>query len=387
MHPQRIALITPSVRLLGARRSLFALARALDRDRFEPHVVCPSAGGLEEECNRAGIQTQVLWLPAWRKGKYWPLIPLQLWRLRSWLRTTGIALMHANEIYPTPHAVFVGRPLRIPTITHMRLSVNERLIRNYHLRKANRVICVSRRASDPFRVWSEYDETVRVIYNGVDVDEWRRAAGDIESARASVRKELGLPADTYLIGHLGLISRRKQQHMLVEAARRIGGGCRNWHVVIVGDPSPNEQDYGERILAAVREAGLEDRITIQPFRRDVEPVFAALDVNLLISSDEGFGRVAIEAAALGVPTIGTRVGGIPEVVKDHETGLLIHVDDTDDLTHAIERLAGDEGLRRRLGETARARVENEFTIQVHAQNIMKLYDEVLSETSVIKRRV
>jgi len=378
MEPRKIALITPSVRLLGARRSLLALAKALDRSRFSPIVVCPRRGDLEEECRRAGIPTHVHALPPWRKGKYWPLIPFHLLRLKRWARDLEIKLFHCNEIYPTPYAVWAGRRLAIPTVSHMRLSITPRLIRNYHLGRADRVVVVSHAAAEPFRrAWKDFEKRVRVIYNGLDVAAWAKEAGPREKARAEVRRRLGIPTDALLVGQVGLISRRKQQHLLVEAARRLAQRRPDWHFLVVGDPSPNEHDYADRVAGEVEAAGLAGTVSFWPFQRNVAPIFAALDINLLISADEGFGRVAIEAGALGVPTIGTRVGGIPEVVADGETGLLVDVADAQGLAEAIERLGNDAALRRRLGEAARKRVEGEFTIEKHAQRVMDLYDEML----------
>jgi len=378
MEPLKIALITPSVRLLGARRSLLALARALDPARFSPIVVCPRRGDLEEECRRAGISTYVQALPPWRKAKLWPLIPLHLWRLRHWAHDLDIRLFHCNEIYPNPYAVRVGRRLAIPTITHMRLSVTERLMRNYDLRRADRIVVVSRAAAEPFRAWPDFERRVEVVYNGLDVKEWRRAAGDLEAARREMRQQLALPPGAFLVGQVGAISRRKQQHLLVEVARRVARRCPNCHFLIVGDPSPREHGYVEQVAAAIEAAGLTQRVAVWPFRREIAPVFAALDLNLLISRDEGFGRVAIEAGALGIPTVGTRVGGIPEVIADGETGLLVDVSDADRLADAIERLEGDMQLRQRLGEAARCRVEQDFTIEVHARRMMDLYERVLA---------
>ena len=238
------------------------------------------------------------------------------------------------------------------------------------------MVAVSHAIAEPLRAWPDYEKRVRVIYNGLDVAEWRRAAGDIEAARKEIRQRLALPTDALLVGHIGLISRRKQQHLLVEAAQRLAARRSDVHFLIVGDPSPSERDYGDQVAAAIEAAGLSRRVTIWPFRRDIAPVFAALDLNLLISSDEGFGRVAIEAGALGVPTIGTRIGGIPEVISDGETGLLVGGSDANGLASTIERLVGDSELRRHMSEATRRRVERDFTIEVHAQQIMNLYEEV-----------
>ena len=281
-EPRKIALITPSVRLLGARQSLLALAKSLDPARFCPIVVCPRRGDLEEELRKAGVATHIHRLPPWRKPKHWPVIPIHIWRLRRWTRDLDIRLLHTNEPHSLPYAVRAGRRLGIPAVTHVRLSLDKRFVRNYDLHRADRIIVVSRAMGEMFRTWPDFEKRVRVIYNGLDVDGWRRAAGDIETARRDVRSRLGLPPGAFLAGHVGLISRRKQQHLLIEAARILAARRADCHCLIVGDPSPSERDYGERIAAEIEAGGLPRRVTIWPFRRDIAPVFAALDLNLLI---------------------------------------------------------------------------------------------------------
>ncbi len=361
--------------MLGARQSLLALARALDK-RFVPVVVCPRRGDLESELQAAGIATHIHKLPPWRKGKWLVTLPFHVWLLSRWVRKQEIRLVHANEIHAAPYVVRMGRWSGVPSVVHIRLSVTERQMRNYYLSWADRIVTVSRALAEPFRAWPEFEKKVRVIYNGLDVAEWRRKAGDLGAMRERIRGELGLAPDAFLVGQIGLISRRKQQHLVVEAAARLKNP--KCHVLIVGDPSPGEMEYGREIAAAIAGAGLSRRVTMWPFRRDIAPVFAALDLNLLVSTDEGFGRVVIEAGALSVPTVGTRIGGIPEVIAAGETGLLIALPDAGCLASAIEGLAANEQLRRALGEAARRRVEREFTIEAHAKRVMELYEELLN---------
>jgi glycosyltransferase involved in cell wall biosynthesis len=275
--------------------------------------------------------------------------------------------------------VRVGRRLGIPVICHVRLPVTERFIRNYDLQRADRIVVVSQALAEPFRAWPDFDRRVRVVYNGLDVKEWCGAAGNIEMARKEIRRQLSLPPDAFLVGQIGLISRRKQQHLLVEAAQRLAARRADCHFLIVGDPSPNEREYAEEVAMMIETAGLSQRVTIWPFRREIEAVFAALDLNLLISSEEGFGRVAIEAGAFGIPTVGTRIGGIPEVVADGETGLLAGVNDPEGLADAIERLMADAALRREMGEAARRRVESDFSIEVHTRRMIDVYEQAMNE--------
>ncbi|MBM3335749.1 glycosyltransferase family 4 protein, partial [Candidatus Sumerlaeota bacterium] len=280
MVPRKIALITPSVRLLGARRSLLALVKALDTARFVPIVVCPRRGDLQELLVENRIPTHTHALPPWRKVRYWPVIPSHIRRLSRWAEGLGISLLHANEAHSAPYAIRVGQRLGIPTISHIRLPVTERMIRNYELRHADRVVAVSHAVAEAFRSWPDCEKRVRVIYNGLDVEQWRRAAGDIAAARRGIRQRLGLAPDAFLIGQVGLIGQRKQQHLFVEAARRMASRPSspqaapkaNCHFLIVGNPSPGETAYSRQLAQAIESAGLSRQITIWPFERQIEPI-------------------------------------------------------------------------------------------------------------------
>ena len=104
---------------------------------------------------------------------------------------------------------------------------------------------------------------------------------------------------------------------------------------------------------------------------------ASFDIFVLPSRSEGFGRVNLEAMAMGKPVISTNVGGIPEVVLDGVTGILVPPGNSKDLAHAIMRLLNDYELRESIGKQGRRRVEEHFTLQAHAQRIEEIYGEVL----------
>jgi len=104
---------------------------------------------------------------------------------------------------------------------------------------------------------------------------------------------------------------------------------------------------------------------------------ASFDIFVLPSRSEGFGRVNLEAMAMGKPVISTKVGGIPEVVIDGITGILVPPENARDLGHAIMRLLNDAQLKKSLGREGRRRVERHFTLQAHVQRIEEIYGEIL----------
>ncbi|NIO21873.1 MAG: glycosyltransferase, partial [Candidatus Aenigmarchaeota archaeon] len=106
-------------------------------------------------------------------------------------------------------------------------------------------------------------------------------------------------------------------------------------------------------------------------------ILASFDIFVLPSRSEGFGRVNLEAMAMGKPVISTNVGGIPEVVLDGVTGILVPPGNSRELAHAIMKLLNDSELRESLGREGRRRVEEHFTLQAHVQRIQEIYAEIL----------
>ena len=369
-----VVYLTPSSRLLGARRSLLQLVRRLDPARYRPVVVAQCRGALVAALREAGVETRVVRLGRWRKGKYFLARPLHVARLARVAREERADLIHCNEFYPTPYAVRAARRVGgIPVVSHMRLSITERQVRNYDLRRAERVVCVSNAAARDFEVWPDRRERVEVIHNGVDLEEFRSRAG-----RAEARRRLGLSDGDFVAGQFGLIDQRKRQHLTLSAAARLKDRLPRLRVLIVGSAGRSGGDYERRLRETIERDGLGDVVRMIPFTKDVIELYEACDVNLLVSNDEGFGRTIIEAGGLGVPSIGTRVGGIPELIEDGETGRLIAADDDGtELAESLFALGSDHEACLVLGQSARRHVEAHFSIQRHAERIMDLYDRLL----------
>ncbi|MBN1475324.1 glycosyltransferase family 4 protein [Candidatus Sumerlaeota bacterium] len=364
--------LSPSVRLLGARQSLLQLVTHLDPQRWRPVVALPfSRGGLADALDQAGVAHETVRMGQWRKVKFWPRIPFDLRRLRRIARAEGVDLIHVNEPHSAPYGLRVARALGIPCIGHVRLdNVDQRLIRNYGLAQLDAVVAVSHAVADQLRGLP----SVHVIPNGVDGEALRQVAPPRDRARA----RLGLGADDLVIGQVGLITPRKRCHVAIEAFELIAEQFPSARLLLVGDPGPSDAGYRDEIERRITQRDLGRHVRLLPFQEDIAAVYAALDVNLLISGTEGFGRVIIEAAALGIPTIGTRVGGIPEVIREGETGLLIPPDDPTALAEALVALLSNAGGRRRMGEVAQRWADAENGIDRHTERMMALFDQVLA---------
>ncbi len=377
MKPRTVVYLTPSSRLLGARRSLLQLVTNLDPARYRPVVVTQSDGGLVEALRAAGVETHILFLGWWRKGRYMLMRPFRIAQLARLLRAENADLVHCNEHFPCPYAVRAAHKTGdLPVVTHMRLSIDPRSIRNYDLARSTRVLCVSHAAAGDFHVWPDWRERVEVVYNGVDLSGFRPRL-----SRQEARERLGWgDPEHFIVGLFGLLSPRKRQHLLLRAAARLRDRYPGLRVLIVGSGGRSDGPYEQSLHEIVKQGQMGDRVRFIPFQNDILDLYQACDLNALISNDEGFGRTIIEAGALGVPSIGTRIGGIPELIVDGETGSLIggEEDDGQTLAECLTQWLEDRTLAVSRGLAARRRVETEFTIEKHTDHIMTIYDRLLA---------
>jgi glycosyltransferase involved in cell wall biosynthesis len=286
--------------------------------------------------------------------------------------------VHCNEIYPNPYAVRAcasagegGR--RIPVVTHMRLSATPRMIRNYDLDRADRIVVPSAKAGQDFDIWPDKEERVRVIHNGVDLTDFRRTRSPIEA-----RRQIGLAGEGQWLAVIGQIGPRKAGDVILRAFGRIVSEFPEARLMFVGNPHRGQEAFAEELRRESERPPLAGRVFFFPFTQRILTHYEAADVNLLVSRDEGFGRTIIEAGALGVPSIGSRVGGIPELIDEGHTGLLVNVDDDADLAEAMRTMLANETLRRAMGDTAFRHVAQNFSIRTHAEKMMGLYDSLMA---------
>lgn len=175
--------------------------------------------------------------------------------------------------------------------------------------------------------------------------------------RAEVRRELGIDEDAELVATIGRYAVEKNQALLLEAAKLLAPGRPRLRVLLVGTGPAEAQ-----LRATIKRLDLDGLVVMLELRDDPLDVAAAADVATLTSLREGLGLSLIEAMLVGTPVVGTRVGGIPDVVTDGETGLLVSPHDPAELAAALSRLLDDPPLRERLATAARTEVAERFSL-------------------------
>jgi glycosyltransferase involved in cell wall biosynthesis len=194
---------------------------------------------------------------------------------------------------------------------------------------------------------------------------------------STLRGELGLADDDIVVGCVAVMRARKGHLVLLEAIEPLIRQNARLHLVLVGSGSPTF----EQVQAYVAGHGLDGRVHLLGTRRDVPNLLGGFDLFALATEQEASGTVFVEASAAGLAVIGTDVGGVSEMLKDGETGLLVPVKDPDALRAALSRLIDDPPLRRKMGEAGRRifRDEGKFSLDALVQSTEQCYGRWLAE--------
>lgn len=207
--------------------------------------------------------------------------------------------------------------------------------------------------------------------SGVDAVRFDRDRYDAAQARA----EWGVPPDAFLLGFVGRIVRDKGIHELAEAWRMLSARHPDMHLMLIGEPEASDPVSPE-IDRFLRN---DPRVHFTGQQREVAPLLAAMDVFVMPSYREGFGVTNIEAAALRLPVVSTRIPGCVDSVVDGATGTLVPVHDAAALAAAIEHYHASPELRARHGEAGRQRVLAEFKPERVWSDVAAVYESLLSD--------
>lgn len=347
----------------GGELSLLALLEGLDRSRWSPAVVVPAEGAVSARCRALGLPVHVIPLPGLRRPS--PAVPRGIAALRDLTRRTGAALLHANGSRAMLYAGLAGRLSRRPVLWHVRVADCDPLLDRLLARLASRIIVNSQAVGRRF-AWAPPGK-VRCIHNGVDL-----ARFSPREPQADLRAVLGLPEGAPVVACIGRLDPAKGHGHLLEAARRLQDRRPGIHWLLVG-----EGELRGSLEERRNALGLQEQVHFAGWREDVPDILALCDLFVLPSLAEHFGRVIIEAMAMGKPVVATGAGGVPEVVIHGETGLLVPPGEPAALAGAVLALLADPASAARLGAAGRRRAESAFGLARHVQAVQALYLEVL----------
>jgi glycosyltransferase involved in cell wall biosynthesis len=369
----------------GAQRVLEVVLDALRGD-FTPVVALPDDGPFAADLRGRGIETVVYPLGRYRPGpkSYGEMMAFAARsvrcgiRLARLIRRRKILLVYVNGPRALPAGVLAARLTRSPVLFHLHRALTRQsdlFVTSKAAAHASKIVACSQAAAATLTAAAPRLEPItQVLYNPSLVEGTRQSP----SASGAVASDVGGP----VVGLVGRITPQKGQMVLLRAAARLKDRWPDLRVVFVGDAeSGNTRDaaYLKELVATVTELGLGKHVHFAGYQSDPIPFYARFDVLAMPSIDtgEGLPMVVLEAAAQGVPVVASKVGGMPEVIRDGWSGLLVAPGDDRALAEGLARVLADATLRARVASGARQILEERFSPEVFRRTICAAVSELV----------
>ena len=370
--PRRIVYLNHGADLGGAEISLLELLRGLDRERFEPFVVCPTEGDFVSVLRQERIPCQILALHRLRELDPLPYLAT-VEQLSGLCRTLNAALVHSNSIYASQFGNPAGIRAGIPTVCHIREWLeSEYGIASFMLDVADRTVCVSNAILKRYVALGGDARNAVAIHSGIRREPW-------ESGCEDFRNELMIPPGSSIVSFVGRIDPNKRPHLFLRAAQRIHTVLPDVHFVLAGSSFAGHLEYRRRFDDEFMASGMASHFHRLSFRCDVGRLLAASSALAFTSRHEGFPRAVIEAMLHGVPVVATRCEALEEYMEDGHNGYLV---DAETEEAAVERLAErilnvlqngvPNDLQRNASQTASG-----FGVEAHVESMEALYSDLL----------
>lgn len=382
----------------GSYFSLLFLVSGLDREEFEPIVVFRRPHALMDRFREAGVEVVVIpaqdpvslglapdvsQLPKW----LWPIIFLRrginflkvfVWdgvRLAWWLRKRKANLVHLNNSVTRTHSwMLAARLIGLPCVTHERgMNATYSWISRYFAPRLARIICVSTAVRDNLIFHGIPKNNLVVIHNGIDPELYRPTRSSSE-----IRIELGIHPSAPVIGMVGNIRAWKGQDVVVRAIGHLVERHPDLVCVFVGTATAEKHPYRQKLTQISNELAISEKIFFVGYQSRVADYMNAMDIVLHASIDpEPFGRVLIEAMALGKPVVAARAGAVPEILDEPTCGLMFPPGDHCALAEAIDYLLTRRDFGIAMGQSGKRRVVQKFGIAQNVESTVRLYTEIL----------
>jgi glycosyltransferase involved in cell wall biosynthesis len=313
-----------------------------------------------------------------RAGEGLDLIPISTrnemdlsaaWKLGRVLRTERPEIIHAHD----PHgvamaslAISLNPALPAPLLVASRrvdFPLKTHAFSRWKYRQVDLFLCASDAIRRILAGHGVEPDRLVTVHEGIDL-------AHVDAApTADLHAQFWLPHGVPIVGNIGALVPHKGQRHLVDAVPLVLRDVPDAHFVIAG-----EGELRPDLEAQIRHLRLEKRILLTGFRPDVLSLLKAFDVFVMASLTEGLGTSVLDAMACRRAVVGTRAGGIPEVVDEGRTGFVVPTHDAPAIAGAVVRLLKDPGLRTRLGEAGRRRVEREFTAERMVRATLAAYE-------------
>lgn len=352
-----VQLIAPS-KISGAELLTVTLCRGLSARGHNVPLLVKHSHALVDAAHAEGVNAISMRFA----GK---LNLLAVGRLARWFRRHNVDIVATQLSTASLWGTLAARCIGVPSVATVH-ALNSKTCYVY----ADRIIAVSHAVKEHLVGQGVNPDKIRVVYNGIALDDFTPPA-DVAGAKVA----LGLAADALVVGVVAHLSAKKGHQWFLDAVAPLLKTYPALQVLFLG-----EGPELEALQNQVESLGIAGRVTFGGYYLNVVPAMGAIDILVLPAlSKEGFGRVLVEAGALGKPVIGTDVGGINEVILSGENGFVIEAAHAEQLQNSLKTLIEDADLRARMGAAGRARALCEFSEEHMIEQTEWVYRELIAE--------
>jgi L-malate glycosyltransferase len=290
-------------------------------------------------------------------------------KIRSILADGRIDLVYANEAHAVTAAWLGLAGRRLPFVASRRVGypLGKGWIAQRRYRRANCILANSRWVAEQAVASGADKNKIRIVPEGTEIPP--RLTPE---KRASARRRWGIGEAIPLLGCVGVLLPDKGQEWLIRGLAEVRKEFPEMRLILAGD-GPCRRELEQ----LTKQLNLSTAVIFTGFVKDVESVYAALDIFLLPSFFEAFNNSLLAAMAYEIPSIAFARGALPEIIEDGKTGLLVSGPDVPEISAAIKRISSDVQLARSLGQAARTRVATNFTAEHMVEGTLKVYQELL----------
>jgi len=367
----RVVYLAHAFSVGGAEEMVLNLVKHLP-DRFEPMACCiHEAGPIGDEIRRTGTPVAVLGLnPGLRR-------PFDLSGIRAYLRETRPQIVHTFLLTASLYGRLAAILEHVPIVIGTEVNIYEHKKKHHAMAErllmagTDRVVVSAASVRDFYIDQVHADPAkVEVIYNAVDFAQARATV-----PRRAMRAALGVPEDAPVAGAIARLTEQKGHRFLFEALAETPA-LAAVHLLVIGGG-----DLEHVLKSRVDALGLAARVHFLGPRRDLGDLLGAMDVFVMPSLWEGLPLSLVLAMGAAVPSVATAVAGIPEVIEDQRTGLLVPPGDSRALGAALGRLFTETAFREQLARAGQASVLPRFGIDKYVDSVTQLYDHLLGRVA------
>jgi glycosyltransferase involved in cell wall biosynthesis len=331
-------------------------------------------------------------LPAGRKPRYQyskrgsqvsSIIEKGIWqnhlnsKLSRWLRKNPVDVIHthlSNDLWVlVPALRLSGSEARLILSKCMESGVSKKdLFHRFLYNRVDETVAVSNFIkSNVLKTCPVTDEQITVVPDAIQLEKFSPDKYD----SSAIKTTLGINPGTFVIGMIGRMTPGKGYEILFDAAAKISNSPLKDKIkfLVVGAASHGEEEYEKKLMNLVQEKNIGAIMQFCGFQSDIPKYLAAMDLLVFPSNEESFGGTVLEAMAMRVPVIASNSGGVPDIIINNETGLLVERNSLAALVDAINRLYNDKDLRETFANAGRKRVEEHFEMNKNMKLFERLY--------------